>query len=275
MHAVSLFGCSLRQGHRTLPSTLNNTEDSYTKQVHSCWKYWQHKLAPDETRQLVHILSQPHDPAQAARRFQERFKQFAVAREVDSAISHLSGRISHNGWALGPPLTFWSGCPKCLCLKLELYGGALGEDPDLWLPLRGRISRNSPCAWCIQSARTYTFGLHKGALCVNCIGPDPGEHVELPPEALAFLRQHAPTSPVRTAPSLSIQNCARDTKGPLGDFALTPCVLCQGGSNAIDLRRTMHSCITARGTPVPSQCTAMGCPLRKPPPINWRRILHV
>ena len=58
-HAVSLFGCYLRQGHQELPSTIANTEDSYTRQVYYCWKYWQQQLAPAEIRQLVNILSQP------------------------------------------------------------------------------------------------------------------------------------------------------------------------------------------------------------------------
>ena len=142
-HAVSLFGCYLRQGHRSLPSTLEGTEESYTKQVHFCWKHWQRQLAPDEIRQLVNILDQPHDSSQAARRFQERFKQFAIAREVESSVSHLSSRISHNGWAFGPSLDFlkWlsqtpisqvSAAPRFAVLRW-----ALGEDPDLWLPLRG------------------------------------------------------------------------------------------------------------------------------------------
>ena len=197
MRAVSLFGCYLRQGHHTLPSTIKGTEESYTRQVHSCWKYWQHQLARDETRQLVNILNQPHDPSQAARRFQERFKQLAIAREVESAVSRLSSRIFHNGWAFGPSFDFlrWlsqmpisqvGAVPRFAVLRW-----ALGEDPDLWLPLRRRVSRNSPCAWCAQSARTYPFGPHKGALCVSCIGPDASELVELPPEAQAFLKHHA------------------------------------------------------------------------------------
>ena len=198
MHAVSLFGCYLRQGHHMLPATLNRIEDSYTRQVYSCWKYWQHKLAPDETRQLVYILSQPRDPTQAARRFQERFKQFAIASEVESAVFHLSSRISNNGWAFGPSLDFleWlSQMPVSqvgAVPRFAVLRWALGEDPDLWLPLRGRVSRNSPCAWCAQNARTYPFGPNKGALCVNCMGANPGQFVEFPPEALAFLRQHVP-----------------------------------------------------------------------------------
>lgn len=58
MHAVSLFGCYLRQGHGTLPSVLRCSDDSYTRQVYLCWKYWRPQLAPDETRQLLCILGQ-------------------------------------------------------------------------------------------------------------------------------------------------------------------------------------------------------------------------
>lgn len=106
MHAVSLFGCYLRQGNQELPLTVAAVDDSYTRQVYYCWKYWQQQLAPDETRQLVHILRQPHNSTQAARRFQERFKQFAIARVVEDAVSHLSSRISNNGWTFGPSIEF-------------------------------------------------------------------------------------------------------------------------------------------------------------------------
>ena len=98
MHAVSLFGCYLRQGHCSLPSVLEGIAESYTKQVYLCWKYWQQQLAPDEIRRLVRILNQSQDPSQAARRFQECFKQFAMAKEIDSAVSHLSNRVARN-WA--------------------------------------------------------------------------------------------------------------------------------------------------------------------------------
>ena len=47
MHAVSMFGCYLRQGHVTLPAFVRNTDESYRRQVYSCWKYWQQQLASD------------------------------------------------------------------------------------------------------------------------------------------------------------------------------------------------------------------------------------
>ena len=111
---------------------------------------------------------------------------------------------------------------------------ALGEDPDLWLPLRGRVSRSSPCAWCTQRARTYPYGPQKGALCVSCIGSDPGAFVDLPPEALAFLSHHVPSSPARRAPPLAVKTKVQTTLGLFGDAPVAPCVLCQAGANAID-----------------------------------------
>lgn len=134
---------------------------------------------------------------------------------------------------------------------------ALSEDPDLWLPLRGRVSRNSPCAWRSQNARPA-----KGALCVNCIGANPVTFVEFPPDALAFLRQHAPTSQFGPKAPFPIVNCARNTKGPLGDNDLVSCVLCQDGANALD--HWLSYC--------PAVHIAWAA-LRKggPPPMNWRQ----
>ena len=57
-------------------------------------------------------------------------------------------------------------------------------------------------------------------------------------------------------------NCARDTRGPLGDVALAPCVLCQDGANAID--HWLSYC------PVVHITWAALCK-GSPPPINWRQ----
>ena len=102
MHAVSLFGCYLRQGHCSLPTAFEGTAESYTKQVYFCWKYWQQQLAPEEIRLLVGILNQSQDPSQAVRRFQESFKQFAIAKEIEGTVSHLSNRVASNGWPFEP-----------------------------------------------------------------------------------------------------------------------------------------------------------------------------
>ena len=114
---------------------------------------------------------------------------------------------------------------------------------------------NSPRAWC-------AFGPNKGALCVNCIGTNPGEFVELPAEALAFLKQHAPVCQGTTDASLPIKNCAKDTKGPVGEVALTPCVLCQSGSNSID--HWLSYCPVVH-------ITWVALHKDRPPPINWRQ----
>ena len=268
MHAVSLFGCYLRQGHCSLPSVLEGADESYTKQIYSCWKYSQHQLPPDEIRQLVDILNQSRDSSQAARRFQECFKQFAIAKEVDSAISHLSNRVSQNGWPFGPSFEFLQWLSRTpisqvgAVPRFAVLRWALGEDPDLWLPLRGRVSRNSSCAWCAQRARTYPFGPQKGALCVSCIGPDPGAFADLPPEALSFLQHHALPKIAGPAPPLPIKTKAQNTSGPFKDVAVAPCVLCQGGSNMID--HWLSYCPVV-------QIAWVALHKSHPPAINWRQ----
>ena len=152
MHAVSLFGCYLRQGHCSLPTAVEGAEESYTKQVYLCWKYWQRQLAPDEIRLLVGILNQPQAPSQAVRRFLENFKQFAIAKEIECAVSHLSNRVASNGWPFGPSFDFLKWLSQTPISQIgavprfAVLRWALGEDPDLWLPLRGRVSRNAQCA---------------------------------------------------------------------------------------------------------------------------------
>ena len=105
-HAVSLFGCYLRQGHGALPSFVRDSDESYRRQVYACWKYWQHQLSSDEVRQLLLLLDQAQDAPRSIRRFLDRFKQYAIARQVDESVAHLSSRISRNGWTYGPSVTF-------------------------------------------------------------------------------------------------------------------------------------------------------------------------
>ena len=106
MHAVSLFGCYLRQGHAILPAFIRDTDESYRRQVYACWKYWQQQLAPDEVRQLLLLLDQPQDAPRSIKRFLDRFKQFAIARHIDESLLHLSSRVSRNGWTYGPSFEF-------------------------------------------------------------------------------------------------------------------------------------------------------------------------
>ena len=47
MQAVSLFGCFLRQGHRSL---AEEQQGSYAIQIQQCWKYWQQQLPTEDTQ---------------------------------------------------------------------------------------------------------------------------------------------------------------------------------------------------------------------------------
>ena len=146
MRAVALFGCYLRQGYDVLPAFVRDTDESYRRQVYACWKYWQRQLSPDQVRQLLLLLDQPHDAPRTIKRFLDRFKQYALARQIEESVLHLASRISHNGWTYGPsfellewlahtPLSHVGAVPRFAVIRW-----ALGEDADLWLPLRGRIS---------------------------------------------------------------------------------------------------------------------------------------
>ena len=73
---------------------------------YACWKYWQQQLPPDEVRQLLLLLDQPHDAPRSIRRFLDRFKQYAPARQIDESVLHLASRISRNGWTYGPSFEF-------------------------------------------------------------------------------------------------------------------------------------------------------------------------
>ena len=244
MHAVSMFGCYLRQGHVTLPAFVRNTDESYRRQVYSCWKYWQQQLASDEVRQLLLLLDQPHGSSRGIKRFLDRFKQLAIARQVEASVLHLSSRISRNGWNYGPsfeflewlaqtPVSHVGAVPRFAVLRW-----ALGEDADLWLPLRGRISRASPCVRCGRDARNYPAGPARGALCYTCTGQRPGLASSFPEEFITFLKLHGAfgsedLAPLRTI-FTPIAAKLRSSTGPLTQAAPIPCVLCQGGANAID-----------------------------------------
>ena len=157
---------------------------------------------------------------------------------------HLSSRISRNGWNYGPsfeflewlaqtPVSHVGAVPRFAVLRW-----ALGEDADLWLPLRGRISRASPCVWCGRDARNYPAGPARGALCYTCTGQHPGLASSFPEEFLTFLKLHGAfgsedLAPLRTIfTPIAAKLCS--STGPLTQAAPIPCVLCQGGANAID-----------------------------------------
>ena len=67
---------------------------------------------------------------------------------AEDAVSHLSSRISNNGLTFGPSIEFLDWLSRTpvsqvgAVPRFAVLRWALGEDPDLWLPLRGRVSRN-------------------------------------------------------------------------------------------------------------------------------------
>ena len=115
---------------------------------------------------------------------------------------------------------------------------ALGEDADLWLPLRGRVSRTSPCAWCGRDARNYPAGPAHGALCFACTGQQPGLPEPLSDDLLKSLSLHSHTEdkgligPNRIFPPIADKLLS--SPGPAAQAAPIPCVLCQRGANSID-----------------------------------------
>ena len=244
MHAVSLFGCYLRQGHGALPSFVRDSDESYRRQVYACWKYWQRQLSPDEVRQLLLLLDQPQDAPRSIRRFLDRFKQYAIARQIDESVAHLSSRISRNGWTYGPSFTFLEWLAQTpvsqvgAAPRFAVIRWALGEDADLWLPLRGRVSRASPCVWCGRDARNYRAGPAHGALCYTCTGQQPGLPEPLSDDLLKSLSLHSRTEgkglfgPSRIFPPIAVKLLS--SPGPAAQVAPIPCVLCQRGANSID-----------------------------------------
>ena len=244
MHAVSLFGCYLRQGHCMLPNYVRDTDDSYRKQVSACWKFWQQQLSTDEVRHLLGTLNRAPCSPRHIKRFLDLFKQFAVGHLIDSSIEHLSVRIFRNGWTYGPSLEFLSWLARIpvsqvgAVPRFAVLRWALGEDADLWLPLRGRVSRTSPCVWCGCNARNYPAGPAKGSLCYTCTGPCPTQAFSLPADVQSFLHANGVGSTEGADPLKHlfppIADKLHSSSGPLAHAAPIPCVLCQQGANAID-----------------------------------------
>ena len=76
------------------------------------------------------------------------------------------------------------------------------------------------------------------------------------------MKHHALPAPVRAAPPSYIINSAQNATGPLGDASPLPCVLCQGGSNAID--HWLSFCPVV-------QVAWAALHKANPPAINWRQ----
>ena len=227
-----------------LPTLVRDTDESYRRQVYACWKYWQQQLAPDEVRQLLLLLDQPQDAPRSIKRFLDRFKQFAIARHIDESVLHLSSRISRNGWTYGPSVEFLEWLAQTpvshvgAVPRFAVLRWALGEDADLWLPLRGHVSHTSPCVWRGRDARNYPAGPTRGALCYTCTRQHPGLPSPLSDALLNFLNLHGTVrceglvSPSTIFTPIATKLCS--STGPLTQAAPIPCVLCQGGANAID-----------------------------------------
>lgn len=111
---------------------------------------------------------------------------------------------------------------------------ALGEDADLWLPLRGQVSRTSPCVWCGRNTRNFPAGPARGALCFTCIGTDLWAFSNLTEDSIRFANHHSLTSIVQAPSHTPITEKLLTSEGPLSSLSLAPCLLCQTGANGID-----------------------------------------
>ena len=239
MQAVSLFGCYLRQGHRSL---AEDQEGSYATQIQQCWKYWQQQLPAEDIQRLLALLKQNNTPAQRASGFKQLFKQLAIDRLLAASHRHLAARISKNGWAMGPSILFlgWlADLPTTQVGAVPRYAvlrWALGEDADFWLPLRGKLSRSQPCVWCHNHTRCFPCGPGYGALCPTCLLPATPVDITLttlPEESKSFLHFHQilVPEPKQLPPAFSR---LLSSVGCRANNSYVPCVLCQGGYNSID-----------------------------------------
>ena len=240
MQAISLFGCYLRQGHR---SFAEEQASSYATQIQQCWKYWQQQLPAEDVQRLLALVRENTTPAQRASKFKQLFKQLAINKLLTASHKHLVARIYKNGWAMGPSILFlnWladlpttqvGAAPRYAVLRW-----ALGEDADFWLPLRGKLSRSQPCVWCSNnSTRCFPYGPGYGALCPTCFLPATPIDLtlnNLSEENKNFLHFHQiiVPEPKQLPPAfprlLSSVGCRA-----IGSYV--PCVLCQGGFNSID-----------------------------------------
>ena len=239
MQAVSLFGCYLRQGHRSL---AEGQEGSYAIQIQQCWKYWQQQLPAEDIQRLLALLKQNNTPAQRASGFKQLFKQRAIGRLLAASHRHLAARICKNGWAMGPSILFldWlADLPTTQVGAVPRYAvlrWALGEDADFWLPLRGKLSRSQLCVWCHNHTRCFPCGPGYGALCPTCLLPATPMDITLttlPEESKSFLHFHQILlpEPKQLPPAFSR---LLSSVGCRENNSYVPCVLCQGGYNSVD-----------------------------------------
>ena len=239
MQAISLFGCYLRQGHR---SFAEEQAGSYAMQIQQCWKYWQQQLPAEDVQRLLALVRENTTPAQRASKFKQLFKQLAVNKLLATSHKHLVARIYKNGWAMGPSILFlnWlADLPTTQVGAVPRYAvlrWALGEDADFWLPLRGKLSRSQPCVWCGNSTRCFPYGPGYGALCPPCFLPATPIDLtlqNLTDENKNFLHFHQiiVPEPKQLPPAFSRLQSSVGCRA-IGSYV--PCVLCQGGCNSID-----------------------------------------
>ena len=237
--AISLFGCYLRQGHR---SFAEEQAGSYAIQIQQCWKYWQQQLPAEDVQRLLALVRENTTPAQRASKFKQLFKQLAVNKLLAASHKHLVARIYKNGWAMGPSILFlnWlADLPTTQVGAVPRYAvlrWALGEDADFWLPLRGKLSRSQPCVWCGNSTRCFPYGPGYGALCPTCFLPATPIDLtlqNLTDENKNFLHFHQiiVPEPKQLPPAFSRLQSSVGCRA-IGSYV--PCVLCQGGCNSID-----------------------------------------
>ena len=268
MQAVSLFGCYLRQGHRSL---AEEQEGSYALQIQQCWKYWQQQLPAEDIQRLLALLKQNNTPAQRASGFKQLFKQLAIGRLLAASHRHLAARICKNGWAMGPSILFldWlADLPTTQVGAVPRYAvlrWALGEDADFWLPLRGKLSRSQLCVWCHNHTRCFPCGPGHGALCPTCLLPATPMDITLttlPEESKSFLHFHQilVPEPKQLPPAFSR---LLSSVGCRTNSSYVPCVLCQGGFNSVD--HWLSFCPVVH-------LTWLALWVAPAPEINWRKV---
>ena len=266
--AVSLFGCYLRQGHRSL---AEEQEGSYAIQIQQCWKYWQQQLPAEDIQRLLALLRQNNTPAQRASGFKQLFKQLAISRLLAASHRHLAARICKNGWAMGPSILFldWlADLPTTQVGAVPRYAvlrWALGEDADFWLPLRGKLSRSQLCVWCHNHTRCFPYGPGYGALCPTCFLPATPMDITLntlPEESKSFLHFHQifVPEPKQLPPAFSR---LLSSVGCRALNSYVPCVLCQGGFNSVD--HWLSFCPVVH-------LTWLALWVAPAPEINWRKV---
>ena len=268
MQAISLFGCYLRQGHR---SFAEEQVGSYATQIQQCWKYWQQQLPAEDIQRLIALLRQNNTPAQRASGFKQLFKQLAINKLLAASHRHLAARIYKNGWAMGPSILFldWlADLPTTQVGAVPRYAvlrWALGEDADFWLPLRGKLSRSQPCVWCNNLTRCFPCGPGHGALCPTCFLPATPMDLALnnlsdESKNLLHFHQIIMPEPKQLPPAFSR---LLSSAGCRALDSYVPCVLCQCGFNSID--HWLSFCPVVH-------LTWLALWVAPAPEINWRKV---